>query len=128
MRRSSAPLSLSLSLPFPALYRCFTLLCFMQHCCHRASSPNNDTLIPARELEGGRASRANRAVSLASEPAEKLIKGWDCRLEPEAVSTSRAPCSVCIITALNAGKISTLLAPASTLPDYGGTPVMCLKA
>lgn len=126
MRRSSAPLSLSHSLSL--------LSTDVSHYCASCStavtgpSPNNDTLIPARELEGGRASRANRAVSLASEPAEKLIKGWDCRLEPEAVSTSRAPCSVCIITALNAGKISTLLAPASTLPDYCGTPVMCLKA
>lgn len=68
----------------------------------------------------GRASRENCTLSLGSEPTEKLIKGWDCRLEPEAVSTSRAPCSVSIITALSAGKISTLSAPASTLPDSRG--------
>lgn len=69
----------------------------------------------------GCASWENGALSLGSEPAEKLIKGWDCRLEPEAVSTSRAPGSACIITALSAGKISTLLAPASTLPDSSST-------
>lgn len=76
----------------------------------------------------GRANQANLTVSLASEPAEELIKGWDCRLEWEAVSASRTPGSVCIITALNAGKISTLLAPASTLPDHSGTTLMYLIA
>lgn len=52
------------------------------------SSPNNDTTNPPpppeRRLErGGEGvlAGANRAVSLASEPAEELIKGWDCRLE-----------------------------------------------
>ena len=44
----------SLSLPVPALYRCFTLLCFTPHNgCHRPSSPNNDTMIPERRLERG---------------------------------------------------------------------------
>lgn len=47
------------------------------------SSPNNDTTFPPRAAvgEGGVLAGANRAVSLASEPAEELIKGWDCRLE-----------------------------------------------
>lgn len=91
-------------------------------------SPNNDTVIGSDARRGGVPARANRTVSLASEPAEELIKGWDCRLEREVVSASRAPSSVSIITALNAGKISTLLAPTSTLPDHGGTIPMYLIA
>lgn len=95
MRRSSAPLSLSLP-PCPLSPQMFHTIVLRADtmAVTGASSPNNDTMIPPPPRAAavdGRASRANRTVSLACEPAEELIKGWDCRMEREAVSASRAP-------------------------------------